>query len=98
MKYEGLKKKVSKIKEDDLLMSLLAGRIICIGEDLRDIKKAIDKALSHDQIKSVELLEIRLKHHEKEISEIRKLVEETITDKTFVIAMLDELLEEVSHA
>jgi phosphoenolpyruvate carboxylase len=99
MKYENLKSKISELKEDDLIASLkLAGRIICIGEEMKRVRKAIDEALSHDQVKSLELLEVKLKQHGKEIYDIRKFVEETIVDPALTIDILDELLEEVSNA
>lgn len=99
MKYESLKKKISELGEDDLIVSLkLAGRIIQISESMKAIKRAISEALSHDQVKSLELLEVKMARHGEEISNIRKFVEDNIADPVPTIDILDELLEGVNNA
>lgn len=99
MNYESLKKKISELGEDDLIVSLkLAGRIIQISESMKAIKRAINEALSHDQVKSLDLLEVMWKIKVEEISNIKKFVEDTIADPVPTIDILDELLEEVNNA
>jgi len=99
MKYESLKKKISELREDDLIVSLkLAGRIIQITESMKAINRAISEALSHDQVKSLDLLEVMWKIKVEEISNIKKFVEDNIADPFPTIDILDELLEEVNNA
>lgn len=99
MKYESLKKKISELREDDLIVSLkLAGRIIQITESMKAIKRAINEALSHDQVKSLDILEVMWKIKVGEISNIKKFVEDNIADPVPTIDILDELLEEVNNA
>lgn len=99
MKYDILKRNISELKDDDLIVSLkLAGKIIWLGEKMKKTKEAIDEALAHDQANSLGLLEVRMKQYEKEIFDIRRIAEESISDPALAIDILDHLLEEANNA